>query len=69
MSRGKISIVLRDREEEVREEEALAAMRRFQKAEADLDAAWAEHAAAAEELHDKLKAAGWPVMMVSRQKA
>jgi hypothetical protein len=67
-SRGKLSIVLRDREEERREEEALSAMRRFQKAEADLDAAWTEHDAAAEELHDKLKAAGWPVMMVARQR-
>jgi hypothetical protein len=66
--RGKISIMLRSREEEQRESEALAAIRRFQKADADLEAAWTEHENAAQELHDKLKAAGWPVMMVARQR-
>jgi hypothetical protein len=65
---GKISVVSRDRDDERRQEEALEAMRRFQKAEANLDAAWNEHDEAAQELHDKLKAAGWPVMMVSRQR-
>lgn len=58
---AKLKIVLRDRQEERREQEALAALERFRQAEMALDAAWAEHEAAADELAEKLKATGWPV--------
>ncbi len=49
------------------EAEALEALRRFRAAEKALADAVAEYDASVAELNDKLKAVGWPLMVVSKR--
>ena len=64
---SKIAIRLVSKAEVEREEEALEALRRFRKAEESLDAAEVEYGRALGELNDKLKAAGWPLMVIAKR--